>query len=239
LVAGKLLSTINVSPAHITAFEFNPTELSLAAITSTKMVKLYDLETIEQIYSTSPEYTPVKSIVYANDGSSICVATKEALKIWSWSNGVIKANAIMDIGWDKVCDMKVNKANKLTVAAYNSNFVSIYSNININNIMSKASSSMPQSPPRNTTVPVDLSDSHYASPIRGRNSEGTVTNNVSQMKTLHDTASGSEHLAAAAKSTSPARPRYRDRDHDSKYYNVDISVDKLNLVAEEKETVNG
>lgn len=240
LVAGKLLSTINVSPAHVTAFEFNPAELSLAAITSTKMVKLYDLETVEQIYSTSPEYTPIRSIAYANDGSSVCVATKESLKIWSWNNNVMKPNAILDVGWDKVCDMKVNKANKLTVAACNSNFVSVYSDININNIMIKASSSVPLSPPRNS-VPVDLLDSHHASPIlRARNVETSGTNNniASQTKTMNDTAGRVEHVVAAAKSTSPAHSRYRDRDRDSKYYNVEKGFDKLNLLAEEKESVH-
>ena len=55
LVADKLLHSVKMdASAYLTSFEFNPSELVVAAVTSTRSVRLWDLETFETFRQTPP-----------------------------------------------------------------------------------------------------------------------------------------------------------------------------------------
>lgn len=125
LIAGKLLSTIRVQPSlsYITTFEFNPSEFLLAAVTSVRSVRLWDLETMESIGHTPPDNNPIRAMCFANE-AYLCAATCDAVKVYSWDPVTLRASSSMP--WDKVADIKVGKDNQLVACSCNSNFVSIF-----------------------------------------------------------------------------------------------------------------
>jgi WD40 repeat protein len=124
LLAGKLVNSIKIAPTYITNFEFNPAEFSMAAITSARNCKVWDLDTMECTHSTPSESTYVRSIAFSSVGSSLFTAARD-LKIWSL-DGSLRLAATVDAGWDKLADMKIYNNSQLIAGSFNSNFVSIW-----------------------------------------------------------------------------------------------------------------
>lgn len=127
IVAGKNLQSFKSGPStHVTTFEFNPVELLLAAVTSSRTVRLWDLETMQLMSSTPPDSSHVKAICFANDDkSTFCSATKDSLKLWSWDSAV-KLIGSVDVPWDRVVELKTTSDNSIIGGSFMSNFVSIW-----------------------------------------------------------------------------------------------------------------
>ena len=147
LVAGKLLNSIRSLPAaYVNTFEFNPCELVLAASTTAKAIKFFDLDTMDVLNMTAPDYTPIRNLAYTGDGTTLCSTTKDSVKVYSWDTSA-KLHATVDTNWDKVSDIKINgTTNELTATAINSNFISIWS-IDIHAVLQRSANYQP-SPPR-------------------------------------------------------------------------------------------
>lgn len=89
------------------------------------MVKFWDLETFESIGTTAAESNGVRAITYGGDGSILCMATAEQLKLSSWDPA--NTRAVAQIGWEKIYDVKATGSyNQLIAASFNANFASIY-----------------------------------------------------------------------------------------------------------------
>eukprot|EP01038_Epipyxis_sp_PR26KG_P006458 gene6458-8882_t len=127
LVAGKLLNSIKLQPTFVTSFEFNPTEFSLAGVTSAKAVKIWDLETMDQLHSTPPDSNPIRAIAYSNLGTKLCSSSKDTLRVWDVENTPkVKPVGMLDMGWDRIYDMKISNETQLIAGSCLSNFVTIY-----------------------------------------------------------------------------------------------------------------
>ena len=126
LVAGKLINSIKIQPNYVRSFEFNPTEFTMAAVTSARTVKFWDLETMNPLYYTPPESSPVRAIAYSNLGSVLCTAAKDSMKMWEL-DPTLKLHSVVETGWDKVRDMKISNNFQLVAGSCVSNFVSIWS----------------------------------------------------------------------------------------------------------------
>lgn len=129
LIASKHINTIRIPPAYATSFEFNPTEFSLAASTSTRAVRLWDLETMKSTYSTPPESQLVKAVTFSNLGNELFLAAKSSLKIWDIEN-TFRQMETLEMGWDnmEIGDIKIVNNDQMVAAGFNTNssFVSIY-----------------------------------------------------------------------------------------------------------------
>lgn len=130
LVAGKLMKSLKLSsPACINSFEFHPEYFVLAAATSMRTVRVWDLEsaeTIEIFNSTPADYNPIRGVAFSPDGSVVYSATKDSLKAWYW-DPTIKLQDTVSASWDKVSDLKLSKSNHLIAGSFNCNFVSVWS----------------------------------------------------------------------------------------------------------------
>eukprot|EP01032_Pedospumella_encystans_P017263 gene17263-19682_t len=128
LVAGKLISSIKLQqPTFVRTFEFNPAEFTLAAATSMRTVKFWDLDTMEPIGTTTSETNQIQSIAYSSLGSSLCIASKDMLKVWDLENNLNMRGAIEVSGWDNIQDMKLSNNLQLVAGSCISNFVSVWS----------------------------------------------------------------------------------------------------------------
>lgn len=124
LLAGKLVNSIKTSPAYVTNFEFNPAEFSLAAITSNRSIKVWDLDTMQCTHSTPSETISIKSITFSSLGNYLYAAAKD-LKIWNVEKE-LKLSAVVETGWDRISDMRLCNNSQLIAGSFNSNFVSIW-----------------------------------------------------------------------------------------------------------------
>ncbi|RYH28987.1 hypothetical protein EON65_10135 [archaeon] len=126
LIASKHIDTIKLSPSYVTSFEFNPAELSLAAMTTARTVRLWDLETMKTISYIPPESSQVRAMTFDNLGTKMFTTVKNTVKIWDTENNLRLVDSI-DVGWDRISDMKVsNNNNQIVAAGFTSNFVSVY-----------------------------------------------------------------------------------------------------------------
>jgi len=128
LVAGKLINSIKLQqPTFVRTFEFNPAEFTLAAATSMRTVKFWDLDTMEPIGTTTSETNQIQSIAYSSLGASLCIASKDMLKVWDLDNNLSMRGAIDVSGWDNIQDMKLSNNLQLVAGSCMSNFVSVWS----------------------------------------------------------------------------------------------------------------
>jgi hypothetical protein len=162
IVAGKNLQSFKSGPStHVTTFEFNPLALMLAAVTSSRTVRLWDLETMQLMSSTPPDSSHVKAICFTNDEKTFCSATKDTLKLWNWDPSV-KLVGSADVTWDRVVELKATSENSVIGGAFMSNFVSVW-NVSLDDLpapMSKSSASAP--------IPISSSDAKQSGRLSGR-----------------------------------------------------------------------
>jgi katanin p80 WD40 repeat-containing subunit B1 len=165
LVAGKLLNSIQTNHSYVSQFEFHPEEQLLAAMMSSKNVKLWDLDTMEPVASTPPETSPLRSIYYGHQGSTLCTATKDSVKIWSLEYNM-KMHAAIDTNWDKLYDMKVTDNNELIATSFSSNFVSVWK-VDLNTVLERAQSAQPIPTPINYIAGAkEVSNSHQNNRVK-------------------------------------------------------------------------
>jgi WD40 repeat protein len=121
-----LLYSVRLQPTHIINFEFNPAEFMLAAVTSAKTVRIWDLEVMKQIGCTYPDASLIKGIAFHPHDSALCTATNDSAKMWHWEP--VKMSAHVSIPWEGICDLHISPdTNTLLSASSVSNVVTLWS----------------------------------------------------------------------------------------------------------------
>lgn len=134
-VAGKLLHSVKLQPTYISSFEFNPTEFMLAAVTSARTVRVWDLEVMKQIGCTYPDSSPVKALAFSGQDSSLCTATNDSAKLWHWEP--VKLSASVSIPWEGIADMIVAPSTNILCGVSSiANVVSLW-NLNPDSMVSE------------------------------------------------------------------------------------------------------
>eukprot|EP01034_Spumella_vulgaris_P022747 gene22747-28905_t len=155
LVAGKLLNNLKFQPNYVTSFEFNPTELSMAAITSARTVRLWDLATMQPTFTTPAESSPVRAIAFSNMGNALVTSAKDILKVWSIDAGEEGASSgppmrfvdSFDMQWgDRIADMRMSDNSQLVAGSFSSNFVGVHS-IDLAEVLAAADRQAADAPP--------------------------------------------------------------------------------------------
>lgn len=126
LVASKHIYTIKLSPAYINTFEFNPCDLSLAASTSGRYVKLWDIDSRSPIFSSPPESCQIGGLAYSKSGLNLYTTTKNGFKKWDTTGDGCRLEQTVEVGWSNIADMKVAENDQIIAASFLSNFVSVW-----------------------------------------------------------------------------------------------------------------
>jgi WD40 repeat protein len=139
LVAGKLVNSIKFQPAPHTVktFEFSPADFTLAAVTSMRTVRFWELEKMDIIGNTTSDPTPIQAIAYSSLGTELYTASKDTLRLWDL-DPELSMRATVETGWEKIDDMKISNNYQLVAASCLSNFVSIWS-IDVQEVMEQES----------------------------------------------------------------------------------------------------
>jgi hypothetical protein len=109
---------------------------------------------MEEIGHTTPDSTTVRSICYAEEGTKLCTANNETLRLWNWDPSVTLLHNY-NIGWDRIQDMKIcnhNPSEHVIGISSNSNFVSIW-DVDIGSLHEQSLSSIEVSEDRGVPIP--------------------------------------------------------------------------------------
>jgi len=157
LVAGKLITTIRLQqPVFANTFKFNPVEYSLAAATSMRTVKFWDLATMEPSGTTTSEANPIQSIAYSSHGKSLCIASKDTLKVWDVHNNSLSLRGGIDVsGWDNIQDVKLTDDLQLLAGSCMASFVSVWS-VDIEKLLARQKEAAKE-------VSMDVTSDHFSS----------------------------------------------------------------------------
>lgn len=229
------MHTIKMGPAFVSSFEFNPQEFLLAATTSMRTVKLWDMENFECIGTSSPEGTPLRALAFTRDGTSICTASSDVLRVHGWEPVSSKGSTM--VGWDKVVEIRLTDDNVALCGSIISNFVSIWT-VDIRNAIDAAVNGYGQSPPPKTATrattasgrptvrgsgydakieskaAVDISESPQTADQKSPAVTWEGGHNPKEMASTmiesFDARQRNKHAVAETKSATPARARYDD-----------------------------
>ena len=81
---------------------------------------------IEEVGHTAADSTSVRAISFSDEGTRLCTANNDTLRVWSWDPVSLQHAHV--IGWDRVYEMKVaSESDNLVAGAFSSNFVSLWS----------------------------------------------------------------------------------------------------------------
>lgn len=138
------MHTVKMGPAYVSNFEFNPQEFLLAATTSMRTVKLWDMENFECIGTSTPEGTPLRALAFTRDGNSLCTASTDMFRVHGWDPVASKGNTM--ISWDKVTEIRLTDENIALCGSIISNFVSIWT-VDIRNALDSGMNGVGLSPP--------------------------------------------------------------------------------------------
>ena len=122
LAAGRCLKEFAPHDGAVTSVEFHPNELLLATGSTDRVVKLWDLETFEQV-DECVEATGIKALRFAPDGSALLTGTGEFLKTWRWEPA--QCHDAVDVSWKNLKDLSVHN-NKLLGASISNAFVGVW-----------------------------------------------------------------------------------------------------------------
>jgi hypothetical protein len=109
------------------------------------------METFEQISVTPPDSSPIRSISFSGQGTHLCVANNDFLRVWTWEPAQMIAS--LNMGWDKISDLKVAPTSEQLVAgSCNSNYASIWG-MDLGKLLEEksASNSQPQAPAKSSS----------------------------------------------------------------------------------------
>lgn len=128
IVASKSVGTIKLPAAnYVTSFEFNPADVSMAAITTARTVEVWDLDTMKLLSATPAEslISQVRAMAFSSLHNQMLTAAKGVLKAWDVDPSLKLAQS-MDIPWERIVDMKLYNNSTLVAAGCMSNFVSVW-----------------------------------------------------------------------------------------------------------------
>jgi hypothetical protein len=106
IMSGRVVKDGWRHEGRITGMEFHPAEFLLATSGADKTVRVWDLETWEQVESLGPEATGVQAIAYHRDGRALLSATADALKVWGTEPAVHHDTVHMD--WRHLMDLHMS-----------------------------------------------------------------------------------------------------------------------------------
>lgn len=126
LTAGKQMEDFTRHQGEITSLDFHPTEFLLAVGSADRTVTFWDLDKFKQVSQTPADTRPVRCIRYTPDGSALCTASSDSLKLWGWEP-VACHDVVHDVNWQNVADMHVNERNgELYGVSFVESFVSVW-----------------------------------------------------------------------------------------------------------------
>lgn len=124
LIATKHINSIRTAPSYINTFEFNPLELAVIGATSSRYVRVWNLDSMSVMHTTPAESTPISALSIPDSGSSLYTTSRSGVKIWDLDDYQLKES--VDIGWSNIADMRVTDDNMIVATSFSSNFVSVW-----------------------------------------------------------------------------------------------------------------
>eukprot|EP00996_Jenningsia_fusiforme_P006407 NODE_775_length_1911_cov_70.657358_g717_i0.p1 GENE.NODE_775_length_1911_cov_70.657358_g717_i0~~NODE_775_length_1911_cov_70.657358_g717_i0.p1 ORF type:complete len:580 (+),score=83.18 NODE_775_length_1911_cov_70.657358_g717_i0:100-1839(+) len=125
LTAGKQMEDFTKHQAEVTSLDFHPTEFLLAVGSADRTITFWDMDKFKILSQTQLDSKAVRCIRFTPDGSALCGATSETLKVWAWEPATCHDS--VDVHWQSVSDLHVSeRTGELFGVSFVDSFVSVW-----------------------------------------------------------------------------------------------------------------
>ena len=121
----RLVHEFTQHSAAITGLAIHPTEFLMASASADRTLRLWDLESFEQVCCTPPDSGQVRRVLFSEDGGALLSGGEESLKVWGWEP--VRCFEQLDLRWNRLTDMCVGPGQKLLGGSVLDAVVSVWS----------------------------------------------------------------------------------------------------------------
>ena len=97
----------------------------MASASADRTLRLWDLESFEQVCCTPPESGQVRRVLFSDDGGALLSGGEESLKVWGWEP--VRCFEQLDVRWSRLTDMCIGPGQKLLGGSVRDAVVSVWS----------------------------------------------------------------------------------------------------------------
>ena len=123
LTMGRLVHEFTQHTAPISALAIHPTEFLMASASQDRTLRLWDLESFEQVCCTPPESGQVRRVLFSEDGSALLSGAEESLKVWGWEP--VRCFEQAEVRWSRLADMCIGPQQQLLAGSMRESMVSV------------------------------------------------------------------------------------------------------------------
>ena len=113
-VLPRLVHEFTQHSAPVTALAVHPTEFLMASAAADRTLRLWDLESFEQVSCTPPDSGQVRRVLFSEDGGALLSGAEETLKVWGWEP--VRCFEQTDVRWSRLSDMCLSNNGRTVLA---------------------------------------------------------------------------------------------------------------------------
>ena len=149
--------------APISGLAMHPTEFLMASASVDRTLRLWDLESFEQVCCMPPDSGQIRRVMFSENGSALLSGAEESLRVWGWEP--VRCYEQTDVRWSRLADLCTSPGQqKLLAGSVREAIVSVW-NIDLTAMKPFASAT---NPAEQRQPPVLSPRPAAASPMGGR-----------------------------------------------------------------------
>lgn len=114
LTAGRLVHEFTQHSAPVSGLAMHPTEFLMASASVDRTLRLWDLESFEQVCCMPPDSGQIRRIAFSEDGSALLSGAEESLRVWGWEP--VRCYEQADVRWSRLADMCIAPGQQTLIA---------------------------------------------------------------------------------------------------------------------------
>ena len=89
--------------APISGLAMHPTEFLMASASVDRTLRLWDLESFEQVCCMPPDSGQIRRVMFSENGAALLSGAEESLRVWGWEP--VRCYEQTDVRWSRLADL--------------------------------------------------------------------------------------------------------------------------------------